>query len=174
MRECHNKDMDVKAVEKTLKEWLKLKPQYVDIIMAGRIFGGRFGESSQQPESFFCGDKFLRINFDPYEILTVFNPREVNLNQDDDLVIVTASEVRFGWYYYGRDPISKNWCEDIYINKNTYVENILIFDSSVKRKRIIKEKEVFVKLIARYIGNKGEKRKKPFPVEEVKEIGNTK
>ena len=145
--------MDVKAVEKTLKRWFKLKPKYVDIIMAGRIFAGRFGESTQQPQSFFCGDKFLRINFDPYEILTVFNPGEVSLNQDYDLVIDVASEVRFGWYYYGRDQISKNWCEDIYINKKNYVENILIFDSSVERKRIVNKKEFFIELIAMYIGN---------------------
>jgi glyoxylate carboligase len=165
--------MDVKAAEKTLKQWFKLKPQFVDIIMAGRIFGGRYGESTQQPESFLCGDKFLRINFEPYEVLTVFKPGEVSLNQDMDLVIDIASEVRFGWYYYGRDPISKNWCEDIYINKKKYVENILIFDSSVKRKRIVNDKEAFVKLIARYIGNNN-KKKHTSSAEEIKEIGNSK
>ena len=146
-------DMDIKAVQKTLKQWFKLKPEFVDIVMAGRIFGGRYGESTQQPESFFCGANFLRINFEPYEILTIFNPGEVSLDQDMDLVIDTASEVRFGWYYYGRDPISKNWCEDIYINKKKYVENILIFDSKIERKRIINKKEVFVELLSMNTGN---------------------
>ena len=70
----------------------------------------------------------------------------MSINQGRNLVIDRASEVRFGWYYYGRNQISKNWCEDIYLNKKNYVENILIFDGTIKRKRIINNKEFLVEL----------------------------
>ncbi len=148
--------MDMKIVEKLVNQWFKLRPKYVDMIFAGRYFGGRHGESRQQPESFFCGADILRINFEPYEILTVYNPKVVSINQGKDLVIERASEIRFGWYYYGRNQISKNWCEDIYLNKKNYVEHISIFDGRIERKRMINDKEFLIELIPSYLSINGQ------------------
>ena len=45
--------------------------QYADVVIAGRVFGGQYGESLQCTKSASFTGTDLRIEFDPSEVLTI-------------------------------------------------------------------------------------------------------
>ncbi|MHA1954040.1 MAG: hypothetical protein ACW96U_08850 [Candidatus Heimdallarchaeaceae archaeon] len=134
-------------IEKVLEKWFKLKPEYCNIEIAGRSFGGRYGESLQDPESFFIGSDILRINFHRYEILTIVKPEGVKLVEGDELVISSAKEVRFGWFYYGGDIKSVNWCEEIYRIQKDHIQFISIFEKEIKEETKLWDGEFLVYIV---------------------------
>ncbi len=94
-------------IERTEKSWL-------NIYIAGQVFGGRPGEAPQTPKDFqIIGDTLL-ITFSRTERLWVKNPVEIKI-QNNKLTIQSATVVRWGWHYYGRPKTDLNWCEEIYI-----------------------------------------------------------
>jgi hypothetical protein len=138
--------MNVYQIEKVLKKWFKLEPRNCNIEIAGRIFGGRHGEAVQNPVSYFLGSDILRINFHLYEILTIVNPEEVKIIEPNDLVVRNASEVRFGWFYYGRAVESVNWCEGIYRIQEEKIQFIDIFGDQITEEIIEFDDEYIVYL----------------------------
>ena len=136
--------MNKYQIEETLKRWFKLNPKNCNIEIAGRIFGGRHGEAVQNPVSYYLGSDILRINFHLYEILTIANPEEVKIVELKDLVVQNASEVRFGWFYYGRAIESINWCEDIYRIQEGKIQYVEIFGNQITEKIIKFDEEYLV------------------------------
>ena len=98
-----------------LTEWFAEKRgSYVDVIIAGRVFGGRHGESPQQPQACEFDGSALRIGFGTTEQLIVDQPSGFQRGRDGELVIPYAARAVFGWHYYGRKQTPENWCEEIY------------------------------------------------------------
>ena len=98
-----------------LKKWCEVnKDNYIDVIIAGRVFGGRHGESPQLPRAFSYKDDILKVKFSTTGHLTVINPTNFILGQYSQLLIPVASKAVWGWHYYGRPKTEENWCEEIY------------------------------------------------------------
>lgn len=104
-----------------LEKWFgEKKDNYVDIIIAGRVFGGRLGESRQRPRSFqWIGDVLL-ICFETTERLVIAGIRDVTIG-DYNALVISAEDARFGWHYYGKPQSPENWCEEIYRKKGNIV-----------------------------------------------------
>ena len=49
------------------------------------------------------------------------------------LIITNATEFRLGWYYYGREIKSENWCEDIYQINKKKIQLVEIFDNKITK-----------------------------------------
>lgn len=97
-----------------LLSWIdQRKGTYVDVVLAGKVFGGRFGESPQRIASASFSGTALRIEFSPTERLWVDDPAGIDF-RSTGLFIRQASRVVFGWYYYGRPQTPDNWCERHY------------------------------------------------------------
>lgn len=106
-----------------LEEWFaEHRDQYLDLIIAGRIFGGRHGESMQQPRAYDFDDSVLQIRFATTEQLIVHNPSGFQRGEYGQLIIPRATRAVFGWHYYGRDQTSENWCEEIYESKDGRIQ----------------------------------------------------
>ncbi len=76
-----------------LKKWFEVnKDNYIDVIIAGRVFGGRHGESPQLPRAFSYRDDILKVKFSTTEHLTVINPTNFILGQYSQLLIPVASK----------------------------------------------------------------------------------
>jgi len=118
-----------------LDSWLdRSRGQTFDVVIAGRIFGGRSGEAPQQPNSYQITPDGLQIFFASgvevqfvqpdgtrmtlrqggTERLIILRPDSLIAESDGSLQIGRAEEVIFGWHYYGRPQIEENWCEDRY------------------------------------------------------------
>ena len=99
----------------TLKEWFAdHRKRYLDVIIAGRIFGGRHGESMQCPTGYDCDETVLAIRFATTERLIVDHPSDVQRGEFGQLIIPHATKAVFGWHYYGREQTPENWCEETY------------------------------------------------------------
>jgi hypothetical protein len=106
-----------------LEDWFaEHRDQHLDVIIAGRIFGGRHGESMQRPREFEFDGTTLQIRFATTEKLTVENALDIQLGEYGQLIIPRASRVVFGWHYYGREQTPDNWCEEIYKSNNGLVQ----------------------------------------------------
>ena len=90
------------------------KGQCVDVVVAGRVFGGRYGESPQLVRQYELTDMGVIIRFETTEVLTVVNPSMFTLGDHGHLIVPRADEVVFGWHYYGRPQSPENWCEERY------------------------------------------------------------
>jgi hypothetical protein len=98
-----------------LEKWFaEQRDQYVDVMIAGRIFGGRHGESMQQVRGCRFDGSVLTIQFATTEQLIVDQPSDFHRGRSGQLIVPHARRAAFGWHYYGRDPIPENWCEEIY------------------------------------------------------------
>ena len=103
------------TLPKSLKNWFDERRGIPhDLIIAGRVFGGRHGESMQQPREFVFHSGFLALKFATTELLIVEDPSEFCRGQEGQLVIPHASKAIFGWHYYGAEQSDENWCEEIY------------------------------------------------------------
>ena len=116
---------------KKINEWL-LANRYKEfsIVIGGHIFGGRYGESPQNPKSLERTDDILKFYFNTTEKLIIKKPKLI-FSFFGNLCVPFASEVIWGWHYYGHDQIPENWCEEVYRRKG--------FEISVTRKGPIKE-----------------------------------
>ncbi len=98
-----------------IEDWLLAKlGKSVDVIIAGRVFGGRRGESLQEPKRHEVRDGKLLIYFGSTETLVVDAPDCVRVNEDEELIIPHAEGVVWGWHYYGRKQVPENWCTQEY------------------------------------------------------------
>ncbi len=138
--------MEPQNIESVLKKWFKNKPHSCNIEIAGRHFAGRFAESLFEPTSFLLGSDILRINFSQSEILTIFKPEGVQILDQTNLIITNATEFRLGWYYYGRDIKSENWCEDIYQINKKKIQLVEIFDNKITKEIFEYEGEYLISI----------------------------
>ena len=98
-----------------LLDWIKQnKKNWLNIYIAGQVFGGRPGEAPQKPKDFQIIDDTLLIKFSSTERLWVKNPVGIQIG-NNKLTIQSATVVRWGWHSYCRPQTDLNWCEKIYI-----------------------------------------------------------
>jgi len=84
--------------------------QCFDLVLAGQVFGGRYGESPQRVKSALLTPDSLLVQFSPTEVLSITAPEGILL-EPEGMFVSLASEVTFGWHCYGRDRTPENWCE---------------------------------------------------------------
>jgi len=97
------------------EEWFNIhRGKYIDIEIAGEIFGGRYGESPQLVYNYDIKSTEYKVYFNPTEILTITAPSSFLIGSNNELVVDKASQVSFGWHYYGRPQTPENWCTEIY------------------------------------------------------------
>src|SRR5687768_5944486 len=75
-----------------------------------RIFGdwfGRPGDNVHIPKTFSLVNDVLTVTFDNKEILTIWNPSHVQI-EERMFKVGEASKVRWEWFYYGRPKIQEN------------------------------------------------------------------
>jgi|YNPNPStandDraft_1061719.scaffolds.fasta_scaffold213042_1 hypothetical protein len=105
-----------------LEKWFREQQgKYVEIIIAGRVFGGRVGESPQRVRAFqWLGDA-LCVRFETTERLVIVGIKDISIG-DYDALIISAEDARFGWHYYGKPQSPENWCEEIYRRQDNIVK----------------------------------------------------
>jgi len=86
----------------------------VDVVIAGRIFGGRHGESPQTPKRWTQSDDAVTIHFGTTELLTITQPSAFTLGEHSQLLVPHATSVLWGWHYYGRPQTDDNWCTELF------------------------------------------------------------
>ena len=79
-----------------------------DLVLAGNVFGGRYGESPQHVKCAALKGDTLQISFNTSETLTIFRPRDVSL-ESNGLSIREVKELEFGWHSYGKEENPENW-----------------------------------------------------------------
>ena len=98
-----------------IARWLDAnRDGYVDVIIAGRIFGGRHGESPQSPKRWAQSDDAVAIHFGTTELLTITKPTAFTLGEHTELLVPNAVAVLWGWHYYGRPQTDANWCTELF------------------------------------------------------------
>ena len=98
-----------------ISRWLDANcDRFVDVTIAGRIFGERHGESPQTPRRWTHTDTTVTIHFGTTEILTVTHPDSFTLGEHSQLMVPRAETVLWGWHYYGRPQIDDNWCTELF------------------------------------------------------------
>jgi hypothetical protein len=90
------------------------KDKYINIEIAGEIFGGRYGESPQSVRDYEVSEQNITIYFESSERLIITNPSSLMIGSRNELCIDKAEKVFFGWYFYGRSRIMENWCTETY------------------------------------------------------------
>ena len=99
------------AEQSEISRWVAARAgKYADVVIAGRVFGGRYGESPQCIRSARFAGTSLRIEFDPSEILTILEGEDFHLDPST-LIVRKVKGIVFGWHYYGRPRTQENWCE---------------------------------------------------------------
>ncbi len=73
----------------------------------GDIFGGRIDNIHTAISAIEVTPDCLRINFDGGETLDVWNPAEATFDADS-FQILSATKVRWEWFYYGRPTVPEN------------------------------------------------------------------
>jgi len=107
--------MLAKAITAEVLSWVSARAgAYADVVIADRVFGGRYGESPQRISSASWFDTDLRIEFDPSEVLTITGAENFHI-QAEELIVPKANQVVFGWHYYGGPRTQENWCELRYV-----------------------------------------------------------
>jgi hypothetical protein len=102
-----------------LDNWIsKKRGESVSIVLAGRIFGGRYGESPQEPKGYEYGNNTLTIRFGTTELLELVEPESVSIGPHHELAIPRAKSAVWCWHYYGRDQTPENWCTESYVLHN--------------------------------------------------------
>jgi len=105
-----------------LEKWFRKKQgQYVEIIIAGRVLGGRVGESPQKVRAIQLIGDVLLVRFETTERLVVAGITDMSIG-DYDALVIAAEDACFGWHYYGRPQSPDNWCEGIYRRQNNAVK----------------------------------------------------
>jgi hypothetical protein len=106
---------EIEINKKDFFDWIKrTEKDWLNIYIAGQVFGGRPNEAPQTPKDFQIIEDTLLITFSRTERLWVKKPVDIKI-QNYKLTIQSATVVRWGWHYYGRPQTDLNWCEEIYI-----------------------------------------------------------
>ena len=104
-------------MSKKIEKWVSAnRNKKFNVVIGGHIFGGRYGESPQTPESFDITEEGLSICFNTTERLTIKKPRII-IAFFGNIYILFADEVIFGWHCYGREQIPEKWCEEVYTRR---------------------------------------------------------
>ena len=133
-----------------LQKWLKLNNgEYVDVILAGRIFGGRVQESPQRPEKFEVKNGVITIYFKGPERLRITKPEKIEIGDFNSLIINNAESATFGWYSYGEQEIPENWCQLTYFKSGSNVNEVHTGPSpmSFEVSTFLYDQNEFVKLL---------------------------
>jgi hypothetical protein len=133
----HQPDMEL------LTNWIEqFRGRVVDVIIAGRYFGGKPGESPQQVEAWGAMEQGFTIHFGGghdlpitkpdgtteltrvggTERLEVIQPSGISIGADGALLVEAADEARFGWHFYDLPQTPGNWCVNTYRRKGEDVE----------------------------------------------------
>jgi hypothetical protein len=92
-----------------LNTWLALNiGRSFDVVLAGNVLGGRYGESPQKLKQATLEVETLRINFNTTELMIVVNPSGVSFEKNG-LLVKNAAEVVFSWHSYGTEANAENW-----------------------------------------------------------------
>lgn len=106
-----------------LDRWLSAtRNSALSVIIAGRVFGGRYGEAPQQPRLLCVEGANLTICFNTTERLVVTDPSGIRLGEYQQLIVRDASQVTWGWHYYGRSETPENWCEERFKIRDQIIE----------------------------------------------------
>ena len=99
----------------TLSMWFQQQSgKWLDLVVAGRVFGGRHGESPQRPRGYRYDARSLLIYFNTTEVLKIVEPDDFVFGEYGQFIVPRAKVVSFGWHYYGRPPTAEYRCEEIY------------------------------------------------------------
>ena len=90
-----------------------------DVVLAGRVFGGRYGESPQRLKHASLEGDVLQLRFNTTETLTISEPRSVAF-EENGLLIEDAKYFEFGWHSYGTEEKAENWQTIVYRNEGTH------------------------------------------------------
>ena len=130
-----------------LRKWfLSRRGKYVNVIIAGQVFGGRIDESPQLVHELWIEQNKFTIGFATTETLVVTNPSGF-VREYSQLIVPDADEVLFGWHYYGRPQLPENWCEEIYRKQGSDVVYLRRGPLSPGEGRFKYEGERFVELL---------------------------
>ncbi len=92
-----------------LNAWCKLNVgKSFDLVLAGRVFGGRYGESLQKLKDATLEDEKLQLRFNTSEILIILEAENISF-EESGLSIGKAKNVEFGWHSYGTEEKQQNW-----------------------------------------------------------------
>jgi hypothetical protein len=92
-----------------LNAWFELNlGKTFDVVLAGRVFGGRYGESLQKLQDATLEGEMLRLRFNTTELMTILEPRSI-IFEANGLSIGRAKMVEFGWHAYGTEEKPQNW-----------------------------------------------------------------
>ena len=106
--------MSLKIDDTKFEKWIRHnKGKLLDIYISGQVFGGRPGEAPQEPKGFEIIDSTLLINFHGTEKLWIKQPLGISIDKRK-LRVENATEITWGWHYYGRPQTEGNWCERVY------------------------------------------------------------
>ncbi len=120
-----SKKPDADKSKRTFLNWYENhKGLYVDIEIAGEIFGGRHGEAPQLVREYeIIEPNVYKILFSTTEILIITNPILFQLGKYNELIVDKATQICIGWHYYGRPQAPENWCNEVYeLKDNNFVE----------------------------------------------------
>jgi hypothetical protein len=108
---------------KTVQAWVAANSgRGVDVELAGRVFGGRHGESPQMPRAVLLQDDGFSIRFGTTEELALVRPAKIDVGPDGDLIIGTAARAIWAWHYYGRPQVPENRCRETFTPVGEHVE----------------------------------------------------
>jgi hypothetical protein len=101
-----------------LRAWLEShRDTWVDVEIAGRVFGGRHGESPQRPTGVQVSSDAVVITFGTTERLTVQRPTSIDIRGDSELVIQDGESATWEWHYYGRPQVPENRSRKVYTRR---------------------------------------------------------
>lgn len=106
--------MSLKIDETEFEKWIKRnKGELLDIYISGQVLGGKSGEAPQEPKDFEIIDNTILITFHGTERLWIKQPLGISIDKRK-LSVENATEITWGWHYYGRPQTEGNWCERVY------------------------------------------------------------
>jgi hypothetical protein len=104
-----------------LNAWCELNlGKSFDLVLAGRVFGGRYGESLQKLNDVTLDGEKLHLRFNTTEMMTILEPRSISF-EANGLSIERAKKVEFGWHSYGTEEKPQNWQTIRYQESGTQV-----------------------------------------------------
>jgi len=111
---CRTDRMEID--KEKFNNWIKqTEKNWLNIFIAGEVFGGRPGEAPQQPKDIEIFNDTLLITFKGTERLWIKKPVGIKI-ENNKFTVQAAETIRWGWHYYGRTPSNLNWAELLYIS----------------------------------------------------------
>ena len=109
------------ALPTDLNTWFELNlGKSFDLVLAGKVFGGRYGESPQKLKGATLEGEKLQLQFNKTETMTILEPRYVSF-EENGLCIERAKIVEFGWHSHGTEEEPQNWRTIRYQDKGAQI-----------------------------------------------------